>query len=652
MPALERLLPRPGPIWGSYPNRGADEGAATAWYRGWGRTPLRRGIVVRAAAGHAAHWQALSESQRTAGLQALRRALRRHGLQADIVAQALGAVAAHAARTLGWVPRETQYRAACALLDNCMVEMATGEGKTLAIGMAAAVAALAGMPVHVVTANEYLARRDAAHLANWYAALGLRSAALSDLAQDEARRGIYAHDIVYATAKALAFDFLRDRQLRTPAHDFAQSALRLAGKPPPLPLMPGLCMALLDEADSILLDEAEVPLILSRSAPHAARRAFLWQALALARQLRPVSDFTVQVADRSAALTAAGDERLSTLAAGLGGPWLRPRYRREAVQLALLGLHGCVRNEHYVVRGGAVELLDEVTGRVATGRLWSRGLHTVVTLKEGLKPPEETDTVAQTTFQRFFQGYWRLSGISGTLWEARAELREIFDAPVVRIPLHQPCARIRGPSRRWPDRATAFTAVGHRVAEMIAAGRPVLVGTDSVADSQALSAELLRQRIPHCLLDALHDADEASVVAQAGRAARVTVATRMAGRGTDIELDEAARAAGGLHVLSCQHNPSRRQDRQLAGRAGRHGDPGSTEAWYFPAIGAKVSSKAADKPYINRPSASTEYFSWIIRMSRGWLQWREDRRRRAARRHLLEQDRQSQDRLSFTGRPG
>jgi preprotein translocase subunit SecA len=593
----------------------------------------------------------MSEAQRTAELLALRRELRRHGLQADVVARALGAVAALATQALGWVPRETQYRAACALLDNCMVEMATGEGKTLSIGMAAAVAALAGIPVHVVTANEYLAQRDATRLAHWYAALGLRSAAVTEGAQGAARRRIYTRDIVYATAKALAFDFLRDRPLRTPAHDLARATLRLSGEAPALPVLPGLCMALLDEADSILLDEAEVPLILSRRAPHAARRAFLWQALALARQLRQEVDFRLNVAERTATLTAAGDERLAALAAGLGGPWLRPRYRREAVQVALLGLHGCVRNEHYLVRDGAIALLDEVTGRVAAGRMWSRGLQTVVALKEGIKPPDDTDTVAQTTFQRFFQGYWRLSGISGTLWEGRAELREIFDAPVVRIPLHRPCVRKRGPSRRWPCRASAFTAVARRVAELTAAGRPVLVGTDGVDDSQALSAELTRQGIAHRLLDALHDADEASVVAHAGRAGRVTVATRMAGRGTDIKLDAAARAAGGLHVLSCQHNPSHRQDRQLAGRAGRHGDPGSEEAWYFGRNDAKVSRETADRPYLNPNSVSREYLSWIIRMSRRWLQWREDRRRRAARRHLLEQDRQAQQRLSFTGRP-
>jgi preprotein translocase subunit SecA len=646
---LPRLLPVPGPLWGAAPLRPARDAAPP--HRSWHwRTPLAQcRHVARLAARHAAQWRRLNDSARTTALQEVPLRLRREGLSPDAMAQVLGVVSAIAADSLGWTPRGTQILAAAALLDSRMAEMATGEGKTLAIGLAAAVAALAGMPVHVVTANEYLAARDAQRLAPLYAALGLRVASLAGAAGDAAKRAVYAQDIVYATAKELAFDFLRDRQAAGAANELEHAARLVSGQPVPQPLMRGLCVALLDEADSILLDEAEVPLILSRAAPQAARRAFLWQALALARQLVEGRDFIVQRADRVAMLSPAGEERLTDMATTLGGPWRRPRYRREAILIALAGLHVYRPNEHYLVRDGRIDLLDEVTGRVAAGRMWSRGLHAVVALKEGLSPPPETETVAQTTFQRFFQRYWRLAGISGTLWEARAELREVYGARVVRVPLHRPCRRRDLRMRSFDETDALLDAVARRAAALQAANRPVLIGTDSVADSQRLSAVLRRCAIEHRVLNALNDADEAAIVAGAGRAGCVTVATRMAGRGTDIELDDAARAAGGLHVLSCQHNGSRRLDRQLAGRAGRQGDPGSTEAWCVPLNFTQVRPISADKETLWNSIATIDLPRWLTPARRWWHQTSEERRRAAMRRSLLQQDLQWERRLSFAG---
>ena len=646
---IAQVLPRPGPVWGAYPLRDAQDSAPP-----WRQPRLlpaaaqcRR--VAAAAPAHAQRWLQLDASARVAALPALQAQLRRDGLRGPALHQALGVASACAELYLGWTPRSTQLLAAAALLDNRMAEMGTGEGKTLAIALAAAVAALAGLPVHVATANAYLAARDAAQMAPLFAAVGLRSATLAGATGDEARRAVYGHDIVYATAQDLAFDFQRDRQSAAPEQAHERLAAAVAGQAAPAPLMRGLCMALLDEADSILLDEAEVPLILSRAAPQAARRAFLWQALALARKLEPGRDFQIQQADRIATLSATGEEKLADLAQGLGGPWSKPRYRREAVLVALSGLHAHRRDAHYLVRDGAIELLDEVTGRVAVGRVWSRGLHTVVALKEGLSPPPETETLAQTTFQRFFQRYWRLCGISGTLWEARQELQQVYGSTVLRIPLHRPCQRRTGPTLHFAQAEQLFTALPARVALLQAAGRPVLIGTDSVADSQRVSAQLQRAGIAHRVLSALHDADEAAIVAAAGRTGQVTVATRMAGRGTDIELDAAARAAGGLHVLSCQHNPSRRLDRQLAGRAGRHGDPGSTEDWFWPHTAAQLAASGADNQTIcsTIPSAPTR--SWTAPALRRWTQWREDGRRAAVRRRLLEQDTEWERRLSFAG---
>jgi len=646
---LSHLLPRPGPVWGRYPLRGGEDLAPPLRPARW-RGPMAfcRQVAARSQS-HARVWQALDADARSAALRTLRARLQRQGLQAEPLAQALGIASACATQTLAQTPRAPQLLAAVALLDNRMAEMATGEGKTLAIGLAAVVAALAGIPVHVVTANDYLARRDAQTLAPLFQAMGLRAAALAGVDGDEARRAVYGHAIVYATAKDLAFDFLRDRQAAATRHELEQLADGLGGRAAPAPLMRGLCMALLDEADSILLDEAEVPLILSRSVPHAARRAFLWQALALARQLEAAQDFAVHTAERTAELTAAGEQRLARIACGLGGPWSRPRYRREAVATALVGLYACQRDTHYVVRDGAIALLDEVTGRVAQGRVWSRGLHTVVALKEGLSPPPETETVAQTTFQRFFQRYWRLCGVSGTLWEARAELGAIYGTRVLRIPLHRPGRRKVLPSRRFANRDVLFDAVIARVAGLTAQGRPVLVGTDSVEDSVRLSERLQDHAIEHRVLNALQDAHEARIVADAGRAGRVTVATRMAGRGTDIEPDAAALAAGGLHVLSCQHNPSRRLDRQLAGRAARHGDAGSAEEWSRDDFaGPGVASALSGRQFWNW-LAAIPATAWITRLPKSWVQLREERRRAVLRHQLMEQDLHWERRLAFAG---
>lgn len=663
MQTLSHILPVPGPVWGSYPVRDGHD-RAPPW-----RTPQLRGaraqcrrtaaLAAAQATAQAQAWPHLDAAQRQQALDTLRLQLRRHGLQGSAVAQALGLVAGCAASTLQLSPRPVQLLAAAALLDNRMAEMATGEGKTLAVGLAAAVAALAGVPVHVLTANSYLAARDAQRLAPLYEALGLRVAAIGPECSEDARRAAYALPIVYATAKDVAFDQLRDHQAAAGRTPLQAAAAGLAGPAgagdatgtaPRQPLLRGLCMALLDEADSILLDEAEVPLVLSHSVPHAARRAFLWQALSLARQLVAGADFSVQTADRSATLLAAGEARLAGLAQPLGGPWLRPRYRREAVQVALVALHVLKRDLHYVVTGDKIELLDAVTGRIAAGRVWSRGLHTVVALKEGLAAPPETETLAQTTFQRFFQRYWRLGGISGTLWEARAELQAVYGTAVVRVPLRRPCLRRTLATRRFDNADARWAAVAEQAALLQAAGRPLLVGTDSVADSQRLSAQLQARGITHQVLNALNPEQEAGIVATAGHAGAVTVATRMAGRGTDIELDDAARAAGGLHVLCCQHNASARLDRQLAGRAARQGDPGSVAFWPLDAAPPSAPATGADKESPWNVSTRLRPPTFAAHALKAWKQHREERRRAVLRGQLLAHDLHWERRLSFSGR--
>jgi preprotein translocase subunit SecA len=659
---LAHTLPRPGPLWGQAPQRQPDHAppARSAWQAWRGEAHCR--AMAQAAHLERQPCQALTRDALVAACQDAAAGVRRQGFVAGAVAPLLGRLAALAEATLGLAARPGQLMAAAALLDNRLAEMPTGEGKSLATALAACGAALAGVPVHVVTANDYLAERDAAGMRPLADALGLSVAFLRPGDGDDAKRATYAADIVCATAKELAFDHLRDRLDAPPGlHDeLARRAAALADRAVPAPRMRGLCMALIDEADSVLLDEADVPLVLSRSVPHAARRAFLWQALALARRLEAQRHFALHAATRRAELTPEGDDELARAGAALGGPWLRPRYRREAVAQALVALHLLQRDHHYLLRGegreAKVEIIDEVTGRGAPGRVWSHGLHTLVELKEGLVPSADSQTLARTTFQRFFQRYWRLAGLSGTLWESRGELARVFGASVVRVPREQPLRCKVMPTRAFATMEALFDAVVAQTRAMHAQGRPVLIGTDSVADSCSLSRRLAAAGLAHQVLNAVQDRDEAALVARAGQAGAITVATRMAGRGTDIQLDQAARAAGGLHVICSQHNPSRRLDRQLAGRAARHGDPGSVQLWWIAApshvsIGWLGTILAACNRTHAIEEASWGRPQWLLRRLRQWPQRAQERQREAQRAQLLRADRAWERRLAFAGPP-
>ena len=419
-------------------------------------------------------------------------------------------------------------------------------------------------------------------------------------------------------------------------------------------MLRGLCMAVIDEADSLLIDEAMMPLILSRQVHDSAARAFFWQAWSMAGELQAGEDFRLEAGAMRVELTAAGRARLAERAVPLGGRWRSARLREEVAGMALAARHAYRRDVHYLVRDGKIEIIDEITGRAAPGRVWSRGLHGLVELKEGCRPSPGTETLAQITFQRFFPRYHRLGGMSGTLREARGELREVYGLDVVCIPSRVPGSRKSLPSRLYGAKPALWDAVTRRVGEIRRQGRPVLIGTASVAESEALSACLAEAGIAHAVLNARFDAEEAAIVARAGEPGRVTVATNMAGRGTDIPLAAGVAAAGGLHVMCCQFNASRRIDRQLEGRCARQGDPGSVETWIsgatprvaeLPLLGALVRWAGTNEE--GRVAVAPR----LLRAVLGWHQWRQARRERRARRAMLAADREWERGLSFGG-PG
>lgn len=587
-------------------------------------------------------WAALSPSSHERQLAALRAGLAVDGFRRDRVIQAMAALCELVHRQLGWQVHDVQLMGAWWMLGNRLIEMATGEGKSLTVVLAAATAALAGVPVHVMTANDYLARRDAEQWAAFYQALGLSVSWITAASTPQERQLAYQQDLVYVTAKEVAFDHLRDR------------AARARGQVEGMVLR-GLCMAVIDEADSMLIDEACTPLVLSQlvEAGHSEHPYRL--ALFLARQLQSGRDYDW---DGSQALVwhDAGLEWLEKMSANLQGPWRLRRYREEQVGLALMALHLLVRDVHYLVRDDEVHIIDGTTGRLAIGRAWSRGLHQMVCIKESITASAETETLTQTTYQEFFPRYHRLCGLSGTLWEERKELLTIYGLPVVRVPLRLPSRRLDLGVHLCADGQAKWDRVACQAARYAAEGRAVLVGTNSVADSEHLSAMLSRQGLSHQLLNARQDGEageqEQAIIAAAGRQGAITVATHMAGRGTDIKLDSDVLARGGLHVINTHLNASRRIDRQLYGRGGRQGQPGSCEcvlSWSDETM-APLARQPLLRGLARRLAAWPPTSRLTVRVLCTWLQRLEGQQARWRRWSLLQVQAGMRRQLAWAGR--
>lgn len=666
-------LPIPGLRWGAYPQRldgdgrrrpGRIAGLAERWLSGRRqRLPARHDWSARVTRiqARARSWQDLDERAFTRLTQTVRERFARDGLRPATIDAAAACAVEAARRALGRAAYDGQVQAAIAMNDNVLVEMATGEGKSLATALAAAMAALAGIPVHVLTANDYLVTRDAEAFQPLFELLGLTVATVLADTSTPLRRAAYASAIVYTTAREVAFDYLRDRMNHPGCgHDgVLVERLRQAGSMSAGPVLRGLCMAIIDEADSILIDEAQMPLILSRELRDASVHAAMCQAWMLSSRLVAGRDFIVIEGERTVLLEAAGRDHLEALAAPLKGAWKNRLHREQLVLSALTARHALVRDRDYLVTNEVerslrrIELIDAVTGRIAVGRRWSAGIHALVALKERLTPEADLETIDRITFQRFFRRYHRLGGSSGTLTEARRELRRVYGLAIVPVAPRLALQRQAWPTRWFVDDASRDLAIVDRVRALSGAGRPVLIGTDSVADTRRVSACLHHAGIDHAVLDARFDADEAALVAAAGAAGRVTVSTNMAGRGTDIQLTPQARASGGLHVLLCQHNGSRRHDRQLAGRAGRQGDPGSCETWLSMAFRGYDAGRGRHPaapllaPFVR--DTEVRLPAALLKGIQQLSQRAEEHRLQRQRARMLAEDRHLQQSLSFSG---
>ena len=464
-----------------------------------------------------------------------------------------------------------------------VAEMQTGEGKTLTASLPLYLNALVGYGAHLATANDYLARRDAEWLRPVYESLGLSVGVIQANMPRSARQSAYRCDITYGTAKEFGFDFLRDRLLERRLTDGERDVIgpmlgRSAGSSvADQPLQRKLWFALVDEADSVLIDDARTPLILSAvPSKHlrAAEAAFVWAA-EVAPQFEEHRHFQLEPKHLNVRLTVEGRRLVRSLtkpeAMGPLGQVDLYEYVERAVQV----LRDYHRDQKYVVQDREVVIVDESTGRLAEGRKWRDGVHQAVEAKEGLPITLATTNAAQITVQQFFRLYEHLAGMTGTASSAARELRQIYGLAVVPIPTHRRCLRKHDADRVFPTLDAKWAAIVEETQSLQAAGRPVLIGTRSIDKSEALAERFQQAGIEFSLLHARHLEAEAQIVAEAGQRGRVTIATNMAGRGTDIELGEGIAELGGLHVICTELHDSARIDRQLIGRSARQGDPGS-----------------------------------------------------------------------------
>lgn len=555
--------------------------------------------------------------------------------------------------TLGQTPYDVQLAALGSLMLGEVAEMGTGEGKSLTAALAAAALALRGQQVHVLTVNDYLSQRDAERFKPLFSELGITSGCIDEDTTTDARRSIYNCDIVFSAAKNIVFDYLRDQTGST--HEtlggltFKIEKLRTIHDINEEPILRGLDAVIVDEADSVFIDQAATPFILSggEASLGGLNNDVLSEALALSEKLDLIKHFKIFDSLRRAILTEDGKFFLDEHEKENSILNVAP-IREHLVCQALVAGHLLKKGQDYLVSDEKILIVDESTGRIMPDRQWSDGLHQLVEIKEGLNPSEMRTTLGRITFQRYFPRYRHVCGMSGTVVPASRELWESYGLTVRKI---LPRKKDR---RKWTDikifltADEKWTAISEYVSSCHYQDIPVLIGTRTVSTSKQCSEALAKLKIPHQILNAEHIEEEAAIIAKAGLPGHVTVATNMAGRGTDIELSPIAREKGGLHVVLTELHENRRIDLQLAGRCGRQGDPGVVARFLSLEDGLLSTLGKAEilalKMFHRIGFTQGVYFLYLM------IQYRQTRRAEAARRRLQKYERQREQSLALTGK--
>lgn len=560
------------------------------WIGWWRRAPWRgRELAACAARIDQARdkYSDLDEGALNARLIGMRR--RRLARPGDVKAsleEGLALLAVAAYRQLGLRPYRVQLMASAALVRGFLTEVDTGEGKTLALAMAAAYQAWTGRPCHVITANDYLAERDARQLKTFYERVGLSVGSVLGETQGPDRREAYACNVTYTTAKEVAADYLRDRLslggLEASGNRLALARLAGTGGLRGFePVQRGLFFALIDEADNALIDEAVTPLIISRSVEAGELELACEAIWKVAATLERGVDYEVNLSVKSIEAPPGHLEQIAARSGFAGARlWSSVRRRAELLRLALEAREFFRRDEQYVINDNKVVIVDEATGRQMPMRTWRQGLHQMIEAKEGVPLSGANETIARISFQSFFRKYQDLAGASGTVREVAAEIWRTYGLPVIRIPRNLPNQRQFLGTRFHSSMEEKSRAIAAEVKVRHARGQPVLLGMRSVEASEDIAERLAGEGLSCHVLNARRHREEAGLVMRAGTPYRITIATNMAGRGTDIKLDPKVDILGGLHVVASEPHESARVDRQLFGRAARHGDPGSVLAFY------------------------------------------------------------------------
>lgn len=502
----------------------------------------------------------------------------------DIYVDALIHLVEAAHRTIGIRPFPVQIMGSLSLLDGFLAEMATGEGKTLTAALASVIEAWKGKPCHVITANDYLAKRDSSELSSFYQFCHLSSGCVLSMMSPDERRLNYAHDVVYTTSKEILADFLRDRlklgSCHHPGIRLMQSFSLTQNKQQTDNLvMRGIHTAIVDEADSVLIDEAVTPLIISRPMNNEP----LKQAIIIAQQILPelLPDIHYKRIDKykEIRLTDKAINILNKDKEIFPAIWRGIARQEEIIKLSLQAREWFHRDKNYVIQDGKVVIVDEFTGRLMPNRRWSHGLHQAIEAREGIELTDPMETLARLSFQRFFRFFPKLSGMTGTAWEAADEFWKIYGLPVISIPTNRPCIRKQMPDQLFSNIEKKLGRIVMEIIHIHKTQRPVLVGTRNVEASETLSMLLNKKGVDCQIINAVRHEAEAQIIAHAGEKNRITIATNMAGRGTDIKLGPGVSEIGGLHVIATERHESKRIDRQLFGRCARQGNPGSAQAF-------------------------------------------------------------------------
>lgn len=508
---------------------------------------------------HADEMAALTDEQLQAKTAEFKARYQKGETLDQLLPEAFAVVREAAKRVLGLYPYHVQLMGGIVLHDGNIPEMRTGEGKTLTATMPVYLNALTGEGVHVVTVNEYLATRDSSEMGELYNFLGLTVGLNINSKSADEKRDAYNCDITYSTNNELGFDYLRDNMV-VYRHQMVQRPLNYA---------------IVDEVDSILIDEARTPLIISGQAEKST--ALYTRTDNFVKRLKEEEDYKIDVQSKTISLTEAGIEKAEETF-GLENLYdIENTALTHHLDQALRANYIMILDIDYVVQDGKILIVDQFTGRIMDGRRYSDGLHQAIEAKEGVEIEDETKTMATITFQNYFRMYKKLSGMTGTAKTEEEEFREIYNIQVCQIPTNRPVIRDDRPDLLYPTLTSKFQAVVQDIKERYRKGQPVLVGTVAVETSELLSDMLNRERIPHEVLNAKNHFKEAEIIMNAGQKGAVTIATNMAGRGTDIKLGLGVRELGGLAVIGTERHESRRIDNQLRGRAGRQGDPGMSQ---------------------------------------------------------------------------